>query len=255
MGTWGTALYSDDIASDLRDEFRDLIGDGLSATEAVDRLLVDYSPDDPDIEPVFWLALADIQWKLGRLEERTKANALNIIENGKDLARWSDSKLIAKRRVVLEKLKIELALPPPIPKKVPKRYIEANDWEIGEIVGFQLGVTRRWVLLRVIGHHIDNGGRFAVCELLDWTGEALPEYKNTISKLLLKQKINSFTVRTEEGPRHISQFMFSLPKKDKDKFRIKKIGIITHPKQKKGYYTIFVWDYIDKTFKEVFNLE
>ncbi len=37
-GNRGTALYSDDLAADLRGEFRDLIGEGLSSTEAVDRL-------------------------------------------------------------------------------------------------------------------------------------------------------------------------------------------------------------------------
>jgi hypothetical protein len=36
MGTWGTALYSDDLAADLRNDFIDHIGNGLSADEALD---------------------------------------------------------------------------------------------------------------------------------------------------------------------------------------------------------------------------
>ena len=39
MGTWGTALYSDDLAADLRDEFKDAAGDGLEAVVIVDRLV------------------------------------------------------------------------------------------------------------------------------------------------------------------------------------------------------------------------
>ena len=30
MGTWETAIFSDDTASDVRDGFRDLIGEALS---------------------------------------------------------------------------------------------------------------------------------------------------------------------------------------------------------------------------------
>ena len=41
MGTWGTGIFSDDNAADLRDDYRDFIGDGLSSREATDRLLAE----------------------------------------------------------------------------------------------------------------------------------------------------------------------------------------------------------------------
>src|SRR5262249_47710628 len=68
VGTWGTALYSDDLASDLRNDFRGLIGQGLSSNEALDRLSSEYSSllADADSAPVFWLAVADTAWRLGR---------------------------------------------------------------------------------------------------------------------------------------------------------------------------------------------
>ena len=55
MGTWETAIFSDDTASDVRDEFRDLIGEGLSTEQATDKLLREYAPslDDPDDGPPF----------------------------------------------------------------------------------------------------------------------------------------------------------------------------------------------------------
>jgi len=91
MGTWGTAIFSDDTASDVRDEFRDLIGEGLSTEQATDKLLRQYAPslDDPDDGPPFWLGLAVTQWKSGRLLERVKEKALEIIDSGADLKRWS----------------------------------------------------------------------------------------------------------------------------------------------------------------------
>lgn len=56
MGAWGTAIFSDDTASDVRDEFRDLIGEGLSTEQATDKLLREYAPslDDPDDGPPFF---------------------------------------------------------------------------------------------------------------------------------------------------------------------------------------------------------
>jgi hypothetical protein len=39
MGVWGTAIFSDDNAADLRAEYRTMIGDGLSEPEATNRLL------------------------------------------------------------------------------------------------------------------------------------------------------------------------------------------------------------------------
>ena len=91
MGTWETAIFSDDTASDVRDGFRDLIGEGLSTEQATDKLLRQYAPslDDPDDGPPFWLGLAVTQWKSGRLLERVKEKALEIIDTGADLKRWS----------------------------------------------------------------------------------------------------------------------------------------------------------------------
>ena len=36
MGAWGTAIFADDLAADIKGDFRDLIGDGLSAPKAVE---------------------------------------------------------------------------------------------------------------------------------------------------------------------------------------------------------------------------
>jgi hypothetical protein len=74
MGTWGTAIFSDDIACDVRDQYRECIGEGLSGSEATEKLMADYeqSLEDSDEGPPFWLALAATQWKLGRLEDRVK---------------------------------------------------------------------------------------------------------------------------------------------------------------------------------------
>jgi hypothetical protein len=80
MGAWGTGIFSDDLACDIRSDFREHIGDGLTASEARQRLLHDYrsSVNDMDDGPVFWLALATTQWRLGRLEDEVRDLAIAI---------------------------------------------------------------------------------------------------------------------------------------------------------------------------------
>lgn len=92
MGAWGVALYSDDMASDVRDDFKDYIGDGLSSEDATRKMVSEYQPerDMYDVWPVFWLALADTQWSLGRLLPEVKERALHVLESGSDLERWND---------------------------------------------------------------------------------------------------------------------------------------------------------------------
>ena len=82
MGTWGTGLYSDDLAADLRQDLRVYVGEGLSFAAAVDRLKSEYSSSvtDADESAVFWLAIADTGWRLGRLDDSTRQEALKIIE-------------------------------------------------------------------------------------------------------------------------------------------------------------------------------
>ncbi|HSE31027.1 MAG TPA: hypothetical protein VLA93_05585 [Pyrinomonadaceae bacterium] len=160
MGTWGTALFSDDLAADLRSEFRELIGEGLTTEAAVDRMKTEYQSSlrDPDEESVFWLAVADTGWRLGRLDNTVLQNALRVIDSAQDLAKWDDATDRRKRERVLAKLRTKLLSPPPPPKAVAKRIKSANEWQIGEVIAFRL-MSGRWVLLRVIGHHEDRGGQ------------------------------------------------------------------------------------------------
>jgi len=60
MGAWGVAIFSDDLAADIRSDFRELIGDGLTPSEATDLLKAEYASSlfDPHEMPVFWIALA-----------------------------------------------------------------------------------------------------------------------------------------------------------------------------------------------------
>ncbi len=140
MGAWGTAIFSDDTAADVRERFRDLLGDGLSAEEATSRLLAEYasSLDDPNDGPSFWLGLAVTQWKCGRLQADVKMRALQAIDSGADLRRWSgNAKLVNTRRAVLVKTREQLLSTQPPARRIAKRFRQANDWDVGELVSYR----------------------------------------------------------------------------------------------------------------------
>lgn len=174
MGAWGTAIFADDNAADLREDYRKLIGDGLTGPEATDRLIAQWAPHgDPDLEPVFWLALALTQWSCGRLEPRVKEEALRVIANGSAIRPWASSPDERKRRAVLEAAKRKLESPQPAERKIKKRVLATCDWERGELIGYRL-ITGDYVVLRMLDTHIDQGGAYPECELLDWRGPEIP---------------------------------------------------------------------------------
>ena len=245
MGAWGVAIFSDDLAADLRGDFRDLIGDGLTASEATDRLMAEYasSLDDPDERAVFWIALAAAQWKLGRLEERTKLAALQAIDDGTDLNRWDDPKDRMKRAAVLAKTRAELLSPQPPAKRILRTVKEENDWQVGEMIGFRL-LSGKWAMFRVIGHHTDKGGRFAICEMIDWVGDQLPS----------PEMIAELPIRKGMPPHGIAQFIFQQPKKKGDQSRVLRIGVTTNPVQRVGSYTALVWPHVDNELASLFDL-
>jgi hypothetical protein len=248
MSAWGVAVFSNDLAADVRDAYRELIGEGLSSTLAVEKLLPQYasSVKDQDEKGVFWIALALTQWKLGRHEERTQQEALRVIESGQDLRRWQGSKSQQKRAVVLEKVRQQLLSPPPPPKRVPRTIKEANDWQVGEVVGLHL-LSGNWALMRVIGHNVDKGGRYAVCEFLDWVGKEIP----------LAERLSELDImnRSGSGPPKISQIMFCAPRKKQDQARVRRLGIVSAPSQKVGSFMVLIWPRFEALLEKVFGIK
>ncbi len=124
MAAWGTAIFSDDLACDVRDAYRDLLVDGHSGQQATKRLIDQFAQEikDYDDGPIFWLALAKLQWEYGQLDDRVKARALKLIDSGVALKRWTqrtlDARAGTRRQHVLAKLRDQLCSPQPAPKKI-----------------------------------------------------------------------------------------------------------------------------------------
>ena len=138
MGTCGPAIFSDDLAADVREDSRDLIGERLTAEEATARLEDEYagSVDDADEGPVFLLALAATQWKTRHVVPSVIERALAAIEDGRGMARWEETSPRDRqaRRRALGKLAEQLSTPPRSPVRIPRRRLQDTPLELGDVV-------------------------------------------------------------------------------------------------------------------------
>ena len=107
MGTWGVGLFQDDVTCDIKQEYLNRLRIGYTNEEATEEV-IDYNADsveDEEEAPLFWFALADIQWRYGRLLPEVKEMAMKYLKSGEDLERWKgNAKLYKKRKFVLEEL-------------------------------------------------------------------------------------------------------------------------------------------------------
>lgn len=187
MGTSGAAIFNDDVASDVKRDFLDLLRRGLTPERVVELLKKDWANSiaDADDGPTFWLALAATQWSYGCLDDTVKRRAIEVIDNGSDLSRGSGSTL-SKRRTVLEALKLQLLSPQPRAKRPrkqkqveppPSHEAPAPDG-LGKAVAFSLpGATFMQVCMeRLVGSSRGGGSIFvAECDYeqvdLEWLVE------------------------------------------------------------------------------------
>lgn len=248
MGAWGTGIFQDDTACDIRDDYRGHLGDGLSGPESTARILKEYASSlaDPGESGVVWLALAAAQWRCGRLEPETLEKALGVIDSGSDLARWQhNAKDLARRRVALEKLRAQLTSAQPPQKKVRKQLRATCDWPVGAVIAYRLH-SGNLAILRVIGYHTDKGGTSPVCELLDWSGQEPPS----------QETLRSARVREGEAFRQkIHRLMLLRLNKDAAR-RIVILDFTLEPfHQPIAPQSVVLWTELDVFLKRWFRLE
>lgn len=207
MGTWGTGLYQDDVTCDIKEEYLNRLKVGYTNIDATSDLIDCYmdSIEDEEEGPLFWFALADVQWRYGRLLPEVKKVALEYLKEGRDLERWKDNeKQYEKRKFILQELEKKLNSPMPTEKKLKKLFINKPIWEIGDVLIYQIHngeLTRnemvkeskwynKFVALRVIGITKYNKGslpreysdEFCVVGIYNWVGDSVPDI----------EKINKF---------------------------------------------------------------
>jgi len=174
LGVWGTDLFSDDMACDIRDHYRQLLEDSVEDSSATRLTLEKFERYLEEPDSVALIALAVTQSKLGRLEPDVRDRALAIIDAGADLAVWQreNSKLLPKRRAVLEKARAQLTGPQPARRRLrpPKRVL--SGLAAGDVLALTL--PRRLALLRVVRVHAHRLGEMPVLEELAFYGTEVP---------------------------------------------------------------------------------
>ena len=105
MGTWSANIFDNDGAEEIKEEYKTLLGYGMSLEEAYKRIEDYFYPNykDQDDEDVYWLSIALFQWENGILQDEVKQHALECIANDEYLEIWKeDAELYAERKRVLE---------------------------------------------------------------------------------------------------------------------------------------------------------
>lgn len=187
MGAWGTSLYANDAACDIRSDYLDGLRHGKT-NEEVTQKLIDSNQEimkNDEEEPLFWFALADTQWNYGRLLPEVKKKALFFLSQEKELERWNDSERTQVNAWVktLKTLKDKLNSPQPVEKKVSKYRLYQCQWKLGDVFAYQFsegysaekGVKGKYIIFRKISEDTWWPGHIVpVIQVYKWIGCIIP---------------------------------------------------------------------------------
>lgn len=186
MAFWGYGLYANDCAADVKDTYVSLLQNGLDDEEVYAQMLEEFKEYlGTEEEPLFWYALADIQWQKGRLRSEVKQKALFWINNNGGLDFWMDSanKGTGWKNTLL-KLQTRLNTPQPPLKKVHRpKCFPKNPWNIGDIYAYQFDsnealkkdIVGKYIVLQKIGNtKFLDGNILSRIQVFDKLFESLP---------------------------------------------------------------------------------
>lgn len=198
MGVFGVKIYEDDIALDVKEEYLEKLKNGIDDKIALKEMVEEYEDSINDIDdgPVFWIALANTMWKVGRLTEKVKKVALKSID--KNLTRWRnevDEKEYKLREKELLKFKDKINKEMPLRKNLfvdQENIKKENEWHDGEIYAYKFeseeakskGLYGRYLVIRKISEDDYFSKRInaiAYCQITK--NEDLPKSVDEINKL------------------------------------------------------------------------
>jgi hypothetical protein len=170
VGYWSTAIFGNDLSSDVRSTYRELIEDGVPADEALRKVMQEFqhASRDPDNRAAFWTALAATQMQLGRLDDRIRDETIAILDAGGDLHMW-EGKEAARRQAAFGKLRAQLLGPQKQPVRVRPPRKEPSPVQAGDIFLLRLedGREARFRTLDVKSYRIAD---VPIVEMIDERG-------------------------------------------------------------------------------------
>lgn len=144
MGTWGTAISSNDTYADIYSEFFDLYNEGLNVSEITKKLITKSKEiiDDESDSNNFWFTIAKAQWECKQLDKDVFIRVQKIIETGVDIEIWkqlgASEKDLKKRQLVLDKFLNDLKVEKTKAKSRKKKVIRQPVYQKGDCITFKL---------------------------------------------------------------------------------------------------------------------
>lgn len=185
MGFWGSALYSNDCTTDVRDDYKKHLEDGLNNEQAFREIMNAYADHmETDEEPLVWYALADTQWNLGRLMPEVKEKAIWWIKHDGGMTFWEGSANHGSGwRKTLAKLAEKLNTPQPVEKRIKKpAEFTKNPWNIGDVYAYRFhteeaiekGYAGKYMLMQKQGDKYYLGDTYSVIRVFDKIYDEIP---------------------------------------------------------------------------------
>jgi hypothetical protein len=180
MGSWSTGVFGNDLASDVRGDYRMLLEDGAADAEAQQEVLRRFAIDidDPDNGTCFWTGLAAAQMELGRLDPAVRDRTIAVIDGGGDLHMWDETGFWNTRRAVLAKLRGRLLGPQKAAVKVRPRRRVPCPVQAGDVFLLNLEDGRK-ARLRTLAVESGRLGEIPTLQMIDERGRPYRMYELT----------------------------------------------------------------------------
>jgi hypothetical protein len=142
MATWGYELEQDDFVCDVMTEFEEHLKQNQDLRQTTDLLINNYQStlDDPDEGPLFWLALASMQWKFGKVDDKVLEQIKSDFDQDAGLERWQEigESAFNKRKQIIADFIEKISVENPKPKKLPKIIVRKPIYQAGDCLSISL---------------------------------------------------------------------------------------------------------------------
>ena len=218
MGTWNAGLFFNDTTCDIRDTYIEFLKQQLSNEDAYHRTFEEYEElIGTDEEPLFWYALADTQWSVGRLNTEVKEHALDCIQKNAWISNWERNQDIIKWKKTLQKLEEKINSPMPPEKKFRKPIeFERNPWSVGDVYAYQFhtdkaiesGFYGKYIVLQKIGNvEYYKGITFSAIQVFNKVFDCIPVLEE-IDDICILPLV--YSPATDGYPRDVNDYVPSI---------------------------------------------
>ena len=177
MGVWGPGTRQNDFALDVIGHFEDLLKAGNNVADVTNTVKAKFANEitDTDDGPLFWIALADVQWTYGGLDPEVFERVHKDLHSGKALDSWrEDPRGFARRKATLERFLSKIAVPNPRPKK-PRVVVRAPKFQAGDCLSIGMENSQYAAALVLAADHSKVEYGQNLIGMLDYLSHAEPE--------------------------------------------------------------------------------